>query len=111
MELIIKILVNSVAVMGAAYLLSGVKVKSFGAAVATAVVLALVNATLGTLLQIIAAPITLITLGIFSLVIYTLMIQLTSYLYKDFQVKNFWWALGFGILMSIINGALMIFVV
>ncbi|MEL6631417.1 MAG: phage holin family protein [Bacteroidota bacterium] len=107
MELILKILINAVAVMGAAYLLSGVKVKSFGAALATAVVLAIVNATVGSLLQFFAIPITIITLGLFSLVIYTFMIQLTSWIYKDFQVKNFWWALVFGILMSVINGVLM----
>ncbi|MCB9283652.1 MAG: phage holin family protein [Lewinellaceae bacterium] len=104
MELLIKILLNAAALFAAAYLLRpNVQVRDFGRAVIIAVVLAILNGTLGAFLKMISFPITILTLGLFSLVINALMIILADYFLKGFQVRNFWWALVLSALLAIFN--------
>ncbi len=99
-------LIYAVAILLAAYLLPGVSLAGFGTALIVALVLGLVNAVLKPLLILLTLPITILTLGLFTLVINTLMIMLTSSLVKGFDVRNFWWALLFAIILSIIHGLL-----
>ena len=106
MEIIIKILINGLAVFLTAYLLRGVSIKNFGHALLVAVVLAIVNAILKPILVILTIPITILTLGLFILVINALLIMLVDAILSGFKVKNFWWALLFSIILSIINGIL-----
>lgn len=106
MEFIITILINSVAVFLTAYLLKGVTVKNFLHAVLVAIVLAIVNAIIKPILIILTIPITILTLGLFILVINALIIMLVDYLLSGFKVNNFWWALLFSIVLSIINAVL-----
>lgn len=110
MDIIIRILVNAVAVFITAYLLRGVTVKNFLHAILVAVVLSIVNAIIKPILIILTIPITIITLGLFILVINALIIMLVDYLLSGFKVKNFWWALAFSIVLSIINAILQWFV-
>lgn len=102
MSLLLQILISSVAVYFTAWLLPGVSVKSFGASVLVAIVLGILNATLKPILQFISFPITILTLGLFLLVINTVIILIASWLMSSFHVENFWWALLFSVIMSII---------
>jgi len=102
MGLILQILISSVAVYFTAWLLPGISVKSFGSAVLVAIVLGILNAILKPVLQFLSFPITVLTLGLFLLVINTVIILIAGAIVKNFQVDNFWWALLFSIIMSIV---------
>jgi len=99
-------LLNSVAVFATAKVLSGVEIKNFWSAIIVAALLAIVNTFLNPILQIVSLPVTIITLGLFALVINTLMIMLVDALVEGFKVKNFGWAFVFGIVMSLISSIL-----
>ncbi len=106
MRLILSILINALAVYITAELLGGVTVDGFSAAIITAIVLGLVNWTVRPILTFLTLPITVMTLGLFLLVINGLMVLLADYLLTGFAVANIWWALGFLLLLSIFNGIL-----
>lgn len=103
MGLILQIIISSVAVYFTAWLLPGISVKSFGSAVIVAIVLGVLNAILKPVLQFVSFPITILTLGLFLLVINTVIVLLASWLIGNgFHVENFWWALIFSVIMSIV---------
>ncbi|WKN42626.1 phage holin family protein [Tunicatimonas pelagia] len=103
MSLIVKWLLSAIAVMITAYLLPGVSVESFWAALVVAVILALFNAVLKPILVILTIPITILTLGLFLLVINAIIILMTDVLIGGFTVSNFWWAIAFSIIMAILG--------
>lgn len=103
MGLIIRILISAVAVIVASYLIPGVFVDGFGTALIVAIVLGLLNAFLKPILVFLTIPITILTLGLFYLVINVLMIYLTDYLVGGFRVDGFIAALLFSILVSIVT--------
>ena len=84
-----------------AYVLSGVEIRSFGRALLVALVLGFLNATLGTLMNILAFPVTLLTLGLFTFVIDAMVILLAAWLIKGFKVKDFWSALLLTLVVSL----------
>jgi len=96
-------LLYALAILLAAYVLPGVTLTGFGAALVTALVLGLINAVLKPILILLTLPINILTLGLFTLVINTLLIMLTSAIVKGFDVRNFWWALCFGVILSLIH--------
>jgi putative membrane protein len=104
--LIISWLVLTVAVLLTAYLLPGVAVRGFGGALVTALVLGIVNALIRPILMVIAMPITILTLGLFALVINALLILLVARVVPSFHVASFWWALAFSIVVSILSAIL-----
>ena len=106
MRILIHVLVSSLAVFVTGRILPGVSIDSFGTAVAVAVVLGLVNATLRPLLLLLTLPINLLTLGLFTFVIIGGLVQLTSALVPGFHVANFWWALAFALVLAAINSFL-----
>lgn len=106
MGLILQIIISSIAVYFTAWLLPGISVKSFGSAVLVAIVLGILNAILKPVLQFLSFPITVLTLGLFLLVINTVIILIAAALVKNFQVESFWWALLFSIIMSIVVSVL-----
>jgi putative membrane protein len=95
-----------VAIFLTAYLLPGIRLSGFGAALMTAVVLGLINVILKPIFILLTLPINILTLGLFTLVINTLLIMLTSAIVPGFQISNFWWALLFGIILSLIQSIL-----
>lgn len=103
MSILVKWILSAVAVLIAAYILPGVAVTSFWSALIVAVILALLNAILRPILVILTIPITVVTLGLFLLVINALIILLTDALIDGFSVSNFWWALLFSFLLSILG--------
>ncbi len=106
MDIIIKILISAVAVFATAYILKGVTVKNFGSALLVAIVLGVVNAIIRPIFVFLTIPITILTLGLFLLVINALLIMLVDAIVPGFKVKNFWWALLFSVILSLVNGLL-----
>lgn len=103
MSSIIRFFLNGLAVLLAAYLLPGVEVEHYGYALLVAAILALINTFIKPVLIILTIPITLVTFGLFLLVINALMIQLADWLIDGFEVRNFWWALLFSLVVSLFN--------
>lgn len=99
----IKLLVSTIAVLIGAYILPGVSVDSFWSAFWMAVVLSLLNVTVKPLLILFTIPITLLSLGLFMLVINSLMILMADYFVDGFNVDGFWWAFLFSIVLTLIN--------
>ncbi len=99
---IIRLLLQAIAIFVAAYLIPGISLTNFGYAVLVSVVLSVVNVTIKPILQIISFPVTILTLGFFTLVINALMVMLVDYLMDNFSVKGFWTAMLFSIVISII---------
>ena len=103
MKFIYKIIVTSFAVVITAKLLPGIYVPNFITAIIVAVVLSLLNTFLKPLLLILTIPATIFTLGLFLLVLNAFMIELTSYIVKDFEVRSFGTAILFSIILSLIT--------
>ncbi len=95
-------LISALAILVAAYLIPGVTVTLVGAFV-LAVVLGLINITLKPILFVLTLPITIITLGLFSLIINAALILLAAMIVPGFAVAGFWTALLFSIVLSLIN--------
>ena len=106
MYIIINILVSAVAVLVTGRLLSGVTIDGFGTAVAVAVVLGIVNAVLGPLLLVLTLPINILSLGLFTFVIIAGLVMLVAAMVPGFKVASFWWALGFALVLAVVNSAL-----
>ena len=103
MNWIIRLLLNGLAVVLAAYLLPGVDVTDYGTALIVALILAIVNILVRPILVILTIPITILTLGLFLLVINAALILFVDNLVSGFTVDNFWWALLFSLILSIFN--------
>lgn len=106
MALILVSILNAVALLVVAYLLPGIAVASFGSALIAALVLGLVNMLVKPVLVLLTLPITIVTLGLFLIVINALLFWFVGSVLKGFQVNGFWWAVGGAILYSIISGLL-----
>lgn len=99
-------LLNSISVYATASILKGVEIKSFWTALVVAALLALVNVFVKPILVILSLPISILTFGLFVLVINAALILLVDALIKDFKIQSFGWAVLFGIVMSIISWVL-----
>ena len=106
MSILINWIVSALAILAAAYLLPGVHVTSFVAALFAAVVLGIINAVLKPVLLILTLPINILTLGLFTFVINAAVILLAANLVPGFTVDGFWWALIFSVVLSIFNSFL-----
>lgn len=103
MKIILNWLVYTVAILIVAYILPGVAVVSFVTALVLAVVLGVINAVLKPILLILTLPINILTLGLFTLVINALLVMLASMIVPGFVILNFWWALLFAVVLSVVN--------
>ena len=106
MELIIVWLLNAVALLIVAYILPGITMASFGSALAAAVVLGLLNTLVRPVLVFLTLPITVVTLGLFLLVINALVFWMAGSVLKGFQVAGFWWAMLGAVVYTIVSGFL-----
>ncbi len=103
MRFLIRMLISTIAIMVTSYLLPGVTLDSFAAALATALLIALLNTLVKPVLIILTIPVTLITFGLFLLVINASIIMMASNLLKGFHVDGFWYALFFSVILSVIT--------
>lgn len=106
MSFLIQWVVSGAAIIITAYLLPGVAVEGFLAALVTALILGLINAIIRPILILLTLPLNILTLGLFTLVINALLIMLAATIVPGFAVQGFWWALLFGIVLAIVNFAL-----
>ena len=103
MDGIVRFLLSGVAVLLTAYLLPGVHVDHYGYALLVAALISLSNVFVRPILIIFTIPITILTMGLFLLVINALIILLVDYLTPGFDVDGFWWALAFSLILSLFN--------
>ncbi len=103
MKIITSLIVNGLAVGLAAYLLPGVAIETWQALLVATVVLGIFNSFVAPVLKFISFPITILTLGLFSIVINGLMVWFSSGIVDGFIVESFWWAILFSIVLSIVS--------
>jgi putative membrane protein len=103
LRLLLKWLVSAVALIIVAYVVPGFTVSGIKAALIAALVIGLLNATIGLVLKVVTFPLTLLTLGIFWFVINAIVLELASVLVDGFDVRNFWWAFVGAIVLAIVN--------
>ena len=106
MKLIIRLLLNAVAVFFLAYILNGVQVDNYVTAIIVAAVLSVLNLLVKPVLIILTLPITIITLGLFLLIINAIIIFLADHLIDGFSVSSLWTAILFSILLSVLQSLL-----
>ncbi|MFA7668397.1 MAG: phage holin family protein [Burkholderiaceae bacterium] len=106
MELILVWILNAIALLIVAYVLPGISVASFGAALIAALVLGLLNTLVKPFLILLTLPITVVTLGLFLLVLNALVFWFAGSILKGFQVAGFWWALAGALIYSLVSGLL-----
>jgi putative membrane protein len=103
MNWILRFLLNGIAVVLTAYLLPGVEINDYWTALVVVIVLGIVNVVVKPFLLILTIPVTVLSLGLFLLVINALMILLTDYFVDGFSVDGFWLALLFSLVLSLFN--------
>ena len=104
---LIHLLVTAVAVLIAARIVPGIRVKSFGSAVVFAFVLAVLNVILGKVLLVLALPVILVTLGLFLIVINGFLFWLADKAVKGVEVDGFGSAILGSLVTSLISWAIL----
>jgi len=101
---LLRLLVNMVAILIISHLFPGlISVESFLSALVAAFLLGIVNAIIRPILVFFTLPLTILTLGLFLLVINGLMLWLVSALVRGFHVNGFWGAVVGSLLISIVS--------
>ena len=106
MKLIIKLAINVFALFVVEYLVPGFVLQSFWTAVVAAVAIGIVNTLIKPVLQLIALPISILTLGIGAFLINVLLLWGTSRLVPGFYIAGFWTAVFASILLSLVTWVL-----
>ena len=104
--IVIRWLVTSLTILMVPQLISGVHVKGFASALAAAAVLGVLNAIVRPLLILLTLPLTIVTLGLFILVINELLFQLAGAIIPGVQIDSFWSALLASLIVSLVSWAL-----
>lgn len=103
MRLLLVWILNAIALLAVAYLYPGVQVQDWKAAAIAALVLGLVNTLVKPVLVLLTLPVTIVTLGLFLLVLNALLFWAVASLVPGFHVSGFWAALLGAILYSVIG--------
>ena len=103
MRLLLVWLLNTVALLAVAYLMPSVQIQSFGTALVAALVLGLANAVVRPILVLLTLPVTVLTLGLFLLVINGAVFLGVARLVSGFEVAGWWAAILAAILYSIVS--------
>lgn len=106
MRLLLHWLISALAVWIIAQIVPGIHVSGMRAALIAALVIGLINATLGLLLKIITFPLTILTLGLFWFVINAMMLELAAGFVNGFYVANFISALIGAVMLSLVSSVL-----
>lgn len=106
MNFLIKLLVTALAICFAAWILPGVTIANIQSAVIVALVLAFLNAILKPVLIILTIPITVVTLGLFLLVINILIVMLADNIVDGLTVRGWFSALLFSLVVSFVSSVL-----
>ena len=106
MRILLTWFINAAALLALPYLMHSVTVTSVGAALIAALVLGLVNTLIRPLLVLLTLPVTLLSMGLFILVINGFLFWGVAQLVDGFHVDSFWAAMGGALLYSVISWAL-----
>lgn len=104
--LLINWLLSALSLLIVAHVIPGFEVKGFGTALIAAIVIGLVNGTLGFILKVLTFPLTILTFGLFLLVINALMLRFASLLVSGFVVQGFFPAFFGAIVLALVHMAL-----
>ena len=107
MNFFVNLIISAIAVFVTAYLLPGVTLsQDIMTILIVTILMGIANSVIKPILHVLTFPITIVTFGLFALVINALMVMLVDYFVEGFSVENFWWALAFSIVLSIISSVL-----
>jgi len=103
LRLIVNWVFSAVSLIIVAHVVRGFEISGFGAALIAAVVIGLVNASIGLFLKIVTFPLTLLTLGVFWFVINAVMLKLAAAFVPGFSIRGFLPAFFGAIVLSVVN--------
>jgi len=103
LHILVSWFVSALALWIVAQIIPGIELRSFRAALVATVVIALVNGTIGVILKFLAFPLTLVTLGLFLLLINAFLLKLASVFTPGFSVRGFLSALLGSVVLTILT--------
>jgi putative membrane protein len=103
LRLLLNWILSALALLIVAHVVPGFYVRGLGAALWAAVIIGLINATIGAFLKLITLPLTILTLGIFWLVINALMLWLATWFVSGFRISGFFAAFVGAIVLMLVN--------
>ena len=106
MNFMIKLIVTAAVAFALSRVLKGIHIDTYWTALVFALVLAVANVILKPILVLLTIPLTIITLGLFLFVINALVVLLAAHFVNGISIDGFWWALLFGLLLSIVSSLL-----
>ncbi len=106
MRWLVNLVLSAIALLVVARVVPGIHVRGFVAALWAALIIGVVNATLGTLAKVVTFPLTMLTLGLFWLVINALMLKFAAWFAPGFIVNGFWAAFWGALALSLLNAFL-----
>lgn len=99
-------LVTALSLLLTAWLIPGIQLDGVTAAAIAAIILGLVNALVRPLLVLFTLPLTILTLGLFLLVVNAISLSIVAYFTPGFEIRSFWDALFGSLILSFISGLL-----
>ena len=102
-KLLVHWILSALCLLLVAHFVPGFFVRGFGTALIAAVVIGLVNGTIGMLLKILTFPLTIVTFGVFWLLINALMLKFAALFVPGFEVRGLWPAFWGGLILSLLN--------
>jgi putative membrane protein len=102
MNLILKLLINAITVFVVAHFLPGISITDFGTALLVALTLGFINIFIKPIISILTLPLTILTLGLFSIVINALMLWLSAQFVSGFEISGFTAALLGSLMITLI---------
>jgi len=107
--LLAKWLVNSLALFVAAWLVKGVVIHDFYSGIAAAAMLGIVNTFIRPVVILLTLPVSILTLGLFTLVINALMLELVAWAIEGFKLAGFWDAILGALVISLVSWSINLF--
>src|ERR1022692_4841520 len=104
-KILVHWLLSALCLLLVAHYVPGIFVRGLGTALFAAVVIGLVNGTVGALLKIVTFPLTILTFGIFWLLINAVMLKVAAFFVPGFEVRGLWPAFWGAIILSLLNMA------
>ena len=101
--LLVKWLINSLALFAASYLVNGLVIHDFWSGLAAAALLGIINSIIRPVVILLTLPINILTLGLFTLVINALMLELVAWAIKGVSVSGFWAAFWGALVISLVS--------
>jgi putative membrane protein len=100
---LVRWLIGAVTLLAIARLVPGFHVRGLGAALLAALVIGFINGTLGTVVRILTLPLSILTLGLFLLVVNALMLELSSWFVPGFSISGFAAAFWGALILSVVH--------